>query len=213
MPRLSARDLSPGREWGHVQEPTHLSGQWTTHNFPGCSAELHQSDAWEWMPIVSFYFLRSQKGITNHLIPPNCFLPWRVLKGNQQSNVNTQKWAAPPECNNKVCHAANYTVMTSVDDDENLWVWEGWTDPNRVGNETEQTVILKPGKLNLIRISASGPNSHLFSLYLEDNIKKNKKTTEYLHLPGCVWILKYPVGKVTKVLCQIWTAMKGAFPP
>lgn len=99
--------------------------------------------------------------------------------------------------------------MTSVNDDDNLWVREGWTDPNCVGNEIEQSVILKPGKLNLIRICASGSNSHLFSLYLEDNIKN----TEYLHLPGCVWILKYPVGKVTKVLCQICTAMKGAVSP
>lgn len=72
------------------------SGQWTTRNFPACSAELHQSDAWEWVAIFSFYFLRGQTGITNHLISQNCFLPWWALQGNQQSEVNTQKWAVPP---------------------------------------------------------------------------------------------------------------------
>lgn len=90
--RLSAQDCSPGRQWGHVvQEPTHLSGQWTTHNFPGCSAWSHQSDAWEWLPIFSFYFLRGHAVVPKHLISQNGFLSWWVLQGNQQSEVNSQK--------------------------------------------------------------------------------------------------------------------------
>lgn len=91
-PRLSAQGRSRGRQWGHVvQEPTHLSRQWTTHNFPGCSAWSHQSDAWEWLLIFSFYFLRGHAVVPKHLISQNSFLSWWLLQGNQQSEVNSQK--------------------------------------------------------------------------------------------------------------------------
>lgn len=88
------------------------------------------------------------------------------------------------------------------------------SDERLTSNKGSPTAITSPEKhsehvqcLSLMMWSMHHGQTQLqhWSRQLVDDRKIEKH-----HLPDCVWLPKYTVGKATaKVLCQIWTVIKG----